>query len=154
MAELRGRPGTWGGLWLRVGQAALAAASIGVMASAAGFAGYTAFCYLIASMGLQALWSLGLACLDGYALKVKRDLNNAVLVSLFVVGDWVTAILSFAASCSAGGVIVLFEKDISFCRRYYQLPCGRFQLATALAFLSWSLSATSAFIMFWLLASF
>uniref|UniRef100_A0A452Z9B0 Uncharacterized protein n=1 Tax=Aegilops tauschii subsp. strangulata TaxID=200361 RepID=A0A452Z9B0_AEGTS len=33
--------------------------------------------------------SLGLACLDGYALKVKRDLNNAVLVSLFVVGDWV-----------------------------------------------------------------
>jgi hypothetical protein len=40
-------------------------------------------------MGLQALWSLGLACLDGYALKVKRDLNNAVLVSLFVVGDWV-----------------------------------------------------------------
>jgi hypothetical protein len=40
-------------------------------------------------MGLQALWSLGLACLDGYALKVNRDLNNAVLVSLFVVGDWV-----------------------------------------------------------------
>ena len=47
------------------------------------------FSYLIASMGLQALWSLGLACLDGYILKVKRDLNNAVLVSLFVVGDWV-----------------------------------------------------------------
>lgn len=49
----------------------------------------SSFSYLIASMGLQALWSLGLACLDGYALKVKRDLNNAVLVSLFVVGDWV-----------------------------------------------------------------
>ncbi|KAF6984987.1 hypothetical protein CFC21_002913 [Triticum aestivum] len=110
--------------------------------------------YLIASMGLQALWSLGLACLDGYALKVKRDLNNAVLVSLFVVGDWVTAILSFAASCSAAGVTVLFERDISFCRRYYELPCGRFQLATAFAFLSWALSATSAVIMFWLLASF
>ncbi|KAF7044685.1 hypothetical protein CFC21_053881, partial [Triticum aestivum] len=45
-------------------------------------------CYLIASMGLQALWILGLACLDGYVLKVKRDLNNAILVSLFVVGDW------------------------------------------------------------------
>lgn len=133
---------------------AFAAASIGVMASAAGFAGYTAFCYLIASMGLQALWSLGLAFLDGYALKVKMDLNNAVLVSLFVVGDWVTAILSFAASCSAAGVVVLFERDITFCRRYYQLPCSRFQLATAFAFLSWSLSATSALIMFWLLASF
>lgn len=29
--ELTGRPGTWGGLWLRLGQAALAAASIAVM---------------------------------------------------------------------------------------------------------------------------
>ncbi|VAH08050.1 unnamed protein product [Triticum turgidum subsp. durum] len=66
----------------------------------------------------------------------------------------VTAILSFAASCSAAGVTVLFERDISFCRRYYELPCGRFQLATAFAFLSWALSATSAVIMFWLLASF
>lgn len=40
-------------------------------------------------MGLQSLWSLGLACLDVYALTVKRDLNNALLVSLFVIGDWV-----------------------------------------------------------------
>lgn len=47
------------------------------------------FSYLIASMGLQALWSLGLACLDVYALRIKRDLHNPVLVSLFVVGDWV-----------------------------------------------------------------
>ena len=29
--ELAGRPGTWGGLWLWLGQAALAAASIAVM---------------------------------------------------------------------------------------------------------------------------
>jgi hypothetical protein len=40
-------------------------------------------------MGLQALWSLGLACLDCYALKFKKDLHSAVLLSLFVVGDWV-----------------------------------------------------------------
>ncbi|KAL5202513.1 hypothetical protein ABZP36_013465 [Zizania latifolia] len=81
MWELAWRPGTWGGLALRVGQVAFAAASIGVMASGLGFANYTAFCYLIASMGLQSLWSLGLACLDGYALKVKRDLNNALLIT-------------------------------------------------------------------------
>jgi len=40
-------------------------------------------------MGLQALWSLGLACLDCYALILKRDLQQAFLMSLFVVGDWV-----------------------------------------------------------------
>lgn len=47
------------------------------------------FSYLIASMGLQGLWSFGLACLDIYALRRKRDLQNPILVSLFVVGDWV-----------------------------------------------------------------
>lgn len=47
------------------------------------------FSYLIASMGLQLLWSFGLACLDVYALRSKKDLQNPILVSLFVVGDWV-----------------------------------------------------------------
>lgn len=47
------------------------------------------FSYLTASMGLQVLWSFGLACLDIYALRKKRDLQNPILVSLFVVGDWV-----------------------------------------------------------------
>ncbi|KAL6610328.1 hypothetical protein ACP70R_035491 [Stipagrostis hirtigluma subsp. patula] len=153
MAGLGARPGSWGSLVLRVGQAAFAAASIAVMASSIGFASYTAFCYLMASMGLQALWSLGLACLDGYALKANKNLTNPVLLSLFVVGDTVTSILSYAASCSAGGVVVLFKRDVLFCRRYPQLPCGRYELATALAFLSWSFSATSAVIMFWLLAA-
>uniref|UniRef100_A0A0A9G101 CASP-like protein n=1 Tax=Arundo donax TaxID=35708 RepID=A0A0A9G101_ARUDO len=69
-------------------------------------------------------------------------------------GMQVTAILSFAASCSAGGVVVLFQRDVLFCRRYPQLPCGKFELATALAFLSWALSATSALIMFWLMVGF
>lgn len=49
--------------------------------------------YLIASMGLQVLWSFGLACLDFYALRRDRDLKNPVLVSLFVVGDWVFYLL-------------------------------------------------------------
>lgn len=40
-------------------------------------------------MGLQVLWSFGLACLDVFALRRKRDLQNPILVSLFVIGDWV-----------------------------------------------------------------
>lgn len=48
------------------------------------------FSYLIASMGLQVLWSFVLACLDAFALRIKSDLRSPVLVSLFVVGDWVT----------------------------------------------------------------
>ncbi|KAK3165953.1 hypothetical protein QOZ80_1AG0039760 [Eleusine coracana subsp. coracana] len=153
MAELAGRPGTWGGLALRSCQFAFAAACICVMSSAPGFANYTAFCYLIASMGLQALWSLGLACFDCYALILRKDLQQAFLLSLFVVGDWVTAVLSFAAASSAGGVVVLFERDVHFCSRDPQLPCGRFEVATAFAFLSCAFCATSAIVMFCLLAS-
>lgn len=46
--------------------------------------------YLIASMGLQVIWSFVLAVLDAYSLVRKKALHNPVLVSLFVVGDWVS----------------------------------------------------------------
>ncbi|KAJ6808994.1 CASP-like protein 5B3 isoform X1 [Iris pallida] len=72
MKVVVGSPGTVSGLLLRLGQCLFAGASIAVMVSALGFSNYTAFCYLIASMGLQVLWSMGLACLDVYALRIKE----------------------------------------------------------------------------------
>lgn len=45
-------------------------------------------------MGLQVIWSFVLALLDAYALVKKKVLHNAVLVSLFVVGDWVSLCLN------------------------------------------------------------
>ncbi|XP_059667854.1 CASP-like protein 5B2 [Cornus florida] len=153
MKVLLGSPGTVSGLLLRMGQCLFAAASIGVMISALGFSNYTAFCYLIASMGLQVLWSFGLACLDVYALRIKRDLQNPVLVSLFVVGDWVTATLSLAAACSSAGVVVLYARDLHFCKGTMHVPCNRFQLSVSLAFVTWFLIAVSSHVMFWILAS-
>lgn len=153
MKELVGSPGTVSGLMLRIGQCGFAAAAIGAMTSAAGFSSYTAFCYLIASMGLQMLWSFGLACLDAYALRRKRDLQNPVLVSLFVVGDWVTAMLSLAAACSSAGVVVLYAKDLNFCRPQNNLACHSFEVSVILAFITWLLIAVSSHVMFWILAS-
>ncbi|KAK6120331.1 hypothetical protein DH2020_046022 [Rehmannia glutinosa] len=153
MKDLLGSPGTVSGLLLRIGQCLFAAGSIGVMVSALGFSNFTAYCYLIASMGLQVLWSFGLACLDIYALRIKRDLHNSVLVSLFVVGDWVTATLSLAAACSSAGIAVLYAKDLKFCTGPSHLPCGRFELSIALAFVTWFLIAMSSHVMFWILAS-
>lgn len=49
--------------------------------------------YLIASMGLQVLWSFGLMCLDIHALRFNKDLHTNIIVSLFVVGDWVSETL-------------------------------------------------------------
>ncbi|EEF32523.1 CASP-like protein 5B2 [Ricinus communis] len=153
MKELIGSPGTVSGLVLRIGQCALAAASISIMASARGFSSYTAFCYLIASMGLQVLWSFGLACLDVYALRRKRDLQNPVLVSLFVVGDWVTSMLSLAAACSSAGVVVLYARDLNFCKLESDLPCNKYEISILLAFLTWLLIGISSHVMFWILAS-
>ncbi|XP_057971026.1 CASP-like protein 5B2 [Malania oleifera] len=153
MKEVIGRPGTVSGLLLRIGQCLFAAASISVMVSAHEFSIYTAFCYLIASMGLQLLWSLGLACLDVYALRIKRDLQNPVLVSLFVVGDWVTATLSLAAACSSAGVIVLYARDLDFCASEPHLQCNRFEISVTLAFITWILITISSHVMFWILPS-
>ncbi|KAH7514502.1 hypothetical protein FEM48_Zijuj11G0096200 [Ziziphus jujuba var. spinosa] len=168
MKGLVGRPGSVSGLLLRLGQFSCAAASIGVMVSSTSFATYTAFwyslslslslliiifiLYLIASMGLQVLWSFGLACLDVYALRRKRDLQNPILVSLFVVGDWVTATLSLAAASSSAGIVVLYAKDMNFCALHsYHLPCTKYQVSVALAFITWALISMSSHVMFWIL---
>ncbi|KAB2596177.1 CASP-like protein [Pyrus ussuriensis x Pyrus communis] len=153
MKKLFGSPGKVSGLALRIGQCCFAAAAIGVMLSAHGFFNATAFCYLIASMGLQVVWSFGLACLDLHALRSKRSLQNPILVSLFVVGDWVTSTLSLAAACSSAGVTVLYSRDLNYCRPPADLPCSRFQIAVAFAFISWFLLAVSSIVMFRLLGA-
>lgn len=147
-----GGPGSVSGLMLRLGQCLFASASIGAMVSASGFSSYTAYCYLIASMGLQVLWSLGLACLDIYALKFKRDLQNPVVLSLFAVGDWVTAFLSLAAASSSAGVTILYSRDLDFCS-LQQIPCSRFQISVAFSFITWFFIAISSLVMFWILGS-
>ncbi|KAB2010941.1 hypothetical protein ERO13_D10G235500v2 [Gossypium hirsutum] len=149
---LFGSPGKLSGLLLRIGQCFSAAASIGFMVSAHGFFNSTAFCYLIASMGIQVLWSFGLACLDFHALRSKTNLHNPVLVSLFVIGDWVTATLSLAAACSSAGVTVLYSRDLGYCRSP-QIPCSHFKASILFAFISWFLLAVSSHVTFWLLAA-
>lgn len=153
MKRLLGGPGTISGFLLRFGQCAFGAASIALMVTSLDFSSYTAFCYLIASMGLQVLWSFGLACLDIYALRRKRDLQNPILVSLFVVGDWVTATLSLAAACSSAGIVVLYARDLNMCVIAKGLDCNRYQISVAMAFVTWVLTAMSSHVMFWILAS-
>lgn len=46
--------------------------------------------FLIAAMGLQVVWSFGLAIIDIHALRLKKDLHNHIFLSFLVVGDWVS----------------------------------------------------------------
>ncbi|XP_010262293.1 PREDICTED: CASP-like protein 5B3 isoform X2 [Nelumbo nucifera] len=141
MKDFPGTPGTLTALILRILQCLFAGGSIITMATAPTFFNSTAFCYLIASMGLQVIWSFGLASLDAYALARKKILHNTTLV---------TATLSLAAASSAAGVTVLYTRDL----RGYSVPdCPKFQMSVCLAFVSWMMIEISSLIMFWLLAA-
>ncbi|GJX69821.1 CASP-like protein 5A2, partial [Tanacetum coccineum] len=76
MKVIQGMPGTIGGLILRFCQFAYAIVSLVVMATTNDFPSVTAFCYLVAAVGLQSVWSLSLAILDIHALLVGRTLQN------------------------------------------------------------------------------
>ncbi|XP_076961039.1 CASP-like protein 5B1 [Bidens hawaiensis] len=148
-----GTPGITSGLLLRILQCLFALASIAAMASSTGFAAATSFCFLISAMGLQVLWSFGLACLDIHALRVNKDLQTPILLSLVVIGDWVAAILSLAGASSSAGVMVLFVNDSDICKSDPKLSCNLFQMSIALAFFAWFLLLVSSHTVLWLLAS-
>ncbi|KAI3777950.1 hypothetical protein L2E82_06846 [Cichorium intybus] len=104
-------------------------------------------------MGLQFLWSFGLACLDIHALRLNKDLHNHIFLSFLVVGDWVTVILSLAAASSSAGVMILFMKETHICTSQRSLPCNIFQISVALAFVACFLLAISSYLALWLLAT-
>ncbi|MED6140579.1 hypothetical protein PIB30_073919 [Stylosanthes scabra] len=151
MKDFAGTPGTFLGLILRMTQFVFAVGSIVSMATTSSFFNVTAFSYLIASMGLLVIWSFVLALLDAYALMKKKVLHNLIMVSLFVVGDWVTAILSLAAASASAGVIVLYFNDLGQC--HFGEECQKYQISIALGFLSWLSISISSLIMLWLLAA-
>ncbi|XAR69098.1 hypothetical protein NMG60_11000566 [Bertholletia excelsa] len=100
--EDEGRAGdAWytGGLVLRLFQFLFAVVSLCVMVTTSDFPSVTAFCYLVAAVGLQSLWSLSLAMVDIYALLVRRSLRNARIVSLFTIGDGIISTLTLLLLC-------------------------------------------------------
>lgn len=150
MKDIQGMPGTPGGLTLRFFQFMFALASLGIMASTSDFTSVTAFCYLVAAVSLQSLWSLSLALVDIYAILVRRSLRNSRIVSLFAIGDGVTSTLTFAAACASAGITVLIGNDLGDCAQNH---CTRFETATAMAFISWFTVSPSFLLNFWSLAS-
>lgn len=151
MMEFAGTPGTVTAFVLRLFQCFFAVASITYMVTTTNFYQVTAFSFLVASMGLQFLWSAGLACVDGYALAKKKIIQSRGLVGLFVIGDWVTATLSLAAASSSSAVTVLSFSDLGGC--HFGEECQKLQLAAGLAFLTWITIGISSVIMFWILAA-
>uniref|UniRef100_A0ACD5XQX5 Uncharacterized protein n=1 Tax=Avena sativa TaxID=4498 RepID=A0ACD5XQX5_AVESA len=154
MKLIVGSPGTWSSMALRVSQCVFAAASLCTMATAFGNSNYSAFAYMITTLILQLSWSLVLACVDIFSIRNKKDIHNRALVTIIVLGDWITAVLVFTGASASASVTILFTRDVNFCRVYSQLACGQFVLSIVLAFILWLLDAASSFSGFWLLVSF
>lgn len=150
MKDIQGMPGTLGGLVLRLCQFVFATIALCVMATTPDFLTVTAFCYLVAAISLQSLWSFSLAIVDTYALLVRRCLRNFRVVTLFTVGDGITSTLTFAAACASAGITVLLGNDLNNCAQNH---CTKFETATAMAFLSWFAVSPSFLLNFWSLAS-
>lgn len=150
MKDIQGMPGTIGGVTLRLSQFVFAIVSFSVMVTTSDFPSVTAFCYLVAAVGLQSLWSLSLAVVDIYALLVGRCLQNYRVVSLFAIGDGITSTLTFAAACASAGITVLIGNDLGICSQNH---CAQFETATAMAFLCWFTALPSFLLNFWSLAS-
>lgn len=73
-------------------------------------------------MGLQVIWSFGLALMDAYAIVQKKVLRSPVLISLFVVGDWVSFHNSITSpGCYMKSKIVLHLYVCSKAKSYIKL---------------------------------
>eukprot|EP00249_Psilotum_nudum_P005800 c19223_g1_i7 orf=271-822(+) len=144
-------PGTLGSISLRIIQVAAAIVSFSVMISASDFSTVTAFCFLVATTVLQCMWSLSVAAVEVYSWLFGRSLKYSPLLNIFVIGDWITAIVTFAGACASAGIAVLVGRDIhGACTANF---CGRYALAAGMALLTWILIFTSFLFTFWILAT-
>ncbi|GAA0186896.1 hypothetical protein Leryth_022516 [Lithospermum erythrorhizon] len=151
MDDLPGAIGTSASLVLRLGQAVFSVASLLFMCLDVEFVSYTPFCFLVTIMGLVVPWSLTLAFVDAFSVLVKRPPCRKGTLSIIVIGDWVLSFLSLAASCSTASIAnLMLASGGTLCDPKL---CSRYQLSSAMAFLSWFLSLASSLFNFWILPS-
>ncbi|XP_062156123.1 CASP-like protein 5C1 isoform X2 [Alnus glutinosa] len=151
MDELPGALGTSASLALRLGQTVFSSASLLFMCLDVEFYSYTAFCYLVTVMGLVIPWSLTLLVVDAYSVFIRCLPRQPRIMLVIIAGDLVLSFLLLAAASSAASVTdLLLDSGGYYCPAKL---CSRYQLSTAMAFLSWFLSLASSLFNLWLLPS-
>ncbi|GKV24330.1 hypothetical protein SLEP1_g33958 [Rubroshorea leprosula] len=89
MDEVPGSIGTTFGLSLRLLETIFSTASLLSMSFGVEFYSYTAFCYLVTTMGLVIPWSFTLALVDGYSVVIKCPVRQPGILVIIAAGDWV-----------------------------------------------------------------
>lgn len=111
-------------------------------------------------LNLVLNWPLSMHCLRAEFMAIWESnwLLSCSTMSIYVIVSittfknlQVTATLTLAAACSSAGIIVLYSRDLGFCKEQHHLPCKKFQISVAFAFITWALTAISSHVMFWIL---
>uniref|UniRef100_A0ACD5XGD1 Uncharacterized protein n=1 Tax=Avena sativa TaxID=4498 RepID=A0ACD5XGD1_AVESA len=129
MEVVPGKPGTLLGLGLRSVQLGCGAITLVIMASI-DFTTSPSFRFLVAASGLLCFWSMSLASLDIYALRIKRHLRH--LDWFFTIGDGIVGAIIFTAASMAGGITDFIRSDGKECAEHH---CARYVVSTVFEFL-------------------
>ncbi|CAH9079698.1 unnamed protein product [Cuscuta epithymum] len=149
--DLPGAVGTSASFALRLGQAVFSSASLLFMSIGVEFYSYTAFCFLVTTMGLVIPWSITLALIDGYSVYVRCPVRQPGILLVIVLGDWALSILTLASATSTAAIVDLFLRaEGTPCPAKL---CSRYQISAAMAFFTWFLSMASSLSNLWLLPS-
>jgi hypothetical protein len=62
----------------------------------------------------------------------------------------VISTITFAGACATAGITVLIDNDLNQCGPNH---CRKYEVAAAMAFMSWIMAAPSFLLAFWLLAT-
>ncbi|KAL6599297.1 hypothetical protein ACP70R_045791 [Stipagrostis hirtigluma subsp. patula] len=131
-----GAPGTRLGLGFRGAQAVFSSVAFVVMLCARdSTAAFMYVAFLVATAGVQFLWSAILVVLDLHALRYNGALlqNRRVICSI-ATGDVIVAGIAFAGASASSGVATLINYDLQQCSIN---RCGIFNSATGMAFMGW-----------------
>ncbi|TVU46210.1 hypothetical protein EJB05_05731 [Eragrostis curvula] len=116
MNDLPGMAGTAESLGLRIAQLIFAAIAVSVMSSAPDFSSSPGFIALVVAFGLQWLWSVILACLDGHALLFEHSVRRRRAVMWLAAGDMLFGGVGFGAACGAAGVTTFMDNNLGLCQ--------------------------------------
>ncbi|KAL2938494.1 CASP-like protein 5B2 [Bienertia sinuspersici] len=152
MKDIIGRPGTKLGLCLRIGQCLSAFLTVATIMYPSMYkhSPYynVADSYFTQFMGVQFISSFFLACIDVFAVTMKKDLRaspNLFTSILFV--DGVLSTLLFGATCSRAAVEFYYIFDLKSCT-LEDSTCRSSLVYVGVAFLCCFLSSLSAYIEF------
>ncbi|MCL7050832.1 hypothetical protein MKW94_025868 [Papaver nudicaule] len=130
MANFTRPAGTRISFIMRIAQLSFSCSSFTLMYREDEFYGYSAFSYLIYVMCLLMSWSLLLALVDGFSVRVGSPRRQPVIQIVIFIADWVFSLLSLSAACGAAAVV-------SFLPEFRGSDGRRYLLSAIMAFFAW-----------------